>query len=299
MDISLTLERSKIISSIRKYLDSCKFVEIFSPKLLSVLSDPVRGNKSEGISVNLENGISYLAQSDQNYKQMAVISGLEKVYEIGFYWRDNREGKTERHLNEFMCLDIEIKDVNSELELMNILENIIKNTLLENKPLNKDLKIYWPIPIVTYDEAVKILQDNNIGITWGEDIAYVREKELGKILRKEKGDLFFIHKYPSVVKKFYTEKYEDTRYTKTFDLIFCGWEICSGAVRQTDIKKIEKGIDELGLNKKDYAFYLDLFRNTPPKHGGFGFGIDRFIAILEGSLNIHDFYSKLWGGSLK
>jgi nondiscriminating aspartyl-tRNA synthetase len=293
MNIKNAKERSAIIKCLRQFLEENEFIEIYSPKLIKFLIDPGKGKGKEGIKVRYK-GERFLAQSDQKFKEEAIQSGLARVYEIGFYWRDNIYKHTERHNSEFLCLDIEMKGIKSEQQLMTLIQNMLKHLLNNNCIRFKSFKIKFPIPRIKYDNVINILNKNCVQSKWGEDLAYKREKSLWKLLRFELGDIFFIYKYPSRVKKFYTKRYQDEKYTHTFDLIFKGWEICSGAIREIDRKKIRESLKIDKQDKKTCMNYESLFSKKSPNHGGFGFGLDRFVALLLGYKDITSFYKDIW-----
>jgi len=95
-----------------------------------------------------------------------------------------------------------------------------------------------------------------------------------------------VERYPDTIKKFYTRQCPGGT-TETFDLILTGWELASGAIRETDREKIERSMRLSGVNPRRYEFYLALVDNAP-SHGGFGMGLDRLIARLIGTDDIRD-----------
>ncbi len=283
----------------RSYLRSKDFVEILTPKLVPVATDPIRGTKKEIFIVFSTNGQKrgLLAQSPQMFKQMAVCYGLQRVYEICPTWRDNVE-KTERHNDEFWTIDVEMAGISTEDQLMTFLGNMIKcvSDRIFKKYHLKIGDVKYPIPVILYDDAISLLNDNGINIKWGEDIGPDREKKLANLLKNTVGDMFFIKKYPKSVKKFYIKSYDDdNKYKHAFDLIFKGWEISSGGIRETNIKIIIEKMEEFGVNPRDYMFYLKVLEENPTNHGGFSLGFDRFIAKSLNIDNINKFKKHLWG----
>lgn len=287
--------QSQLLRSLRQDLERSGHHEIMTPKLVHAPTDPKR-TVDEHIQVNRESP-NILAQSNQYYKQYCVLNGVERVYEISQYWRNNHEGNTYRHLIEFICLDVEQKGVTHEDELMDFLEKILKKAIqvMEKCNTTRNKNIIFPIPKISYDLAVETLQKAGNDIQWGTDLGHIHELELWKLLGDTHGDLFFITKYPSTVKKFYTQKYPDNAYTRTFDLDFCGWEICSGAVRRTSREDIEKELETFSVNTDHMQSYLELFNEETPSHGGFGFGINRFLALLLGYNHIVEATQDMWG----
>ncbi len=275
--------RSYVFQKVRQFLYQRDFLEVHLPSIVSVPTDPVKDPTKELFKLNYYGQDSYLIQSVQLHKQMLMAAGFSKIYSLAQFWRDN-EIVTPRHSVESWGLDVEIAYIQDENEIMVILEDIINYVLTATvekyHKIIKPLNITYPLLRLTYDEAIRILQEHNIDITWGEDPGYEREKKLGEIMSSQGVNIFFVTQYPSVVKKFYTKLKKDDKYTATFDLIFDGWEIASGAQRETNIDILTRRIIEKKLNVHDYDDFLDIFRLGAPDHAGFCLGIDRFICKL-------------------
>lgn len=287
--------RCHIINYIREFLKRKGFIEVQTPFIMTIPTDPVKNPNEELFQVKWYGKRAFLRQSVQLHKQMLIISGFDKIFEIGPFWRAEKK-QTKRHLSEAWSLDVEMKNIKNHYNIMEILEELICyviNQLRRKdnkylKTLNINLNTPKSFPHISYDNAIMILNENNIKISNGEDIGVEREYKLYEILKKkfgERADLFFVENYPNTIKKFYTKPL-DNKLTRTFDLIFKGWELSSGAQRETDYEKI---IDKMKMNNlkiKKYNFYLNMFKNNDvPNHGGFGMGLDRFIAKL---LNLED-----------
>lgn len=216
---------------------------------------------------------------------MLIAASFPLVYSIAPFWRAE-EKITPRHLSEAWSLDIEMADINSEEDIMCILEQMLsyivlktKNNFKKNEYFMNDINL--PILRITYDEAIVLLNTNDVKIDWGEDIGYMREKKLGEIIKKEKNtNIFFVTNFPAKVKKFYTKLKKDPKYTATFDLFWDGWEIISGAQRETNLDTLVSRIKEKKLNIDDYQDFLDIFRFGVSEHGGCGVGLDRLVAKL-------------------
>ena len=144
-----------------------------------------------------------------------------------------------------------------------------------------------PFKRVKYDDAIKLLNDNNCDISWGDDLGTEEEKLLGDIQRKNGQEFYFITKYPLEAKPFYTMP-EGDKYSRSFDLACKGVEMASGSQRIHDFELLKKRIKECDLEPKDFESYLKAFRYGMPPHGGFGFGIERFIMELLDIKNIRE-----------
>ena len=276
--------RSKALFSIRNYLSSLNFYEINTPYIVGVSTDPPKVDKGGAIEVVWSGGRqAFLRQSNQLYKQMVVVSGVEKVFEIGPFWRAESE-KTFRHLVESIGLDVEFSSPKSLKEVLTLAYSIIFKVYKDFKNANLtslEMSLVEPdkLPVITYMEAIDLLNENGFPFKYGIDLGTIGEAKLGEIMyKKNHSDAFAIIHYPSNIKKFYT-KQSASSLTETFDIIVGGWELVSGALREVDRKKIEHSMKLSSINPADYNFYLSIIDNAV-EHGGFGLGIDRLIARL-------------------
>ena len=281
---SLIKTRSKALFSIRNYLFGLGFIEINTPYIVGVSTDPPKVDKGGVIEVVWPGGEqAFLRQSNQLYKQMVVVSGVEKVFEIGPFWRAESEN-TFRHLEESIGLDVEFSSPKSLKEVLILAYSVIYKVFEELKAANMtsfEVCLLEPdkLPIITYREAIDLLNKNGLPFKYGVDLGVVGEAKLGEIIKKRNhSDAFAITHYPSNIKKFYT-KQSSSFLTETFDVIVGGWELVSGALREVDRSKIEHSMKLSGINPLDYNFYLSIVDNAVD-HGGFGLGIDRLIAKL-------------------
>lgn len=277
--------RSSVIQSIRNYLNQIGFLELNFPAINIVATDPVKSN-NELFLINWYGKKAFLAQSVQLHKQMSILSGFEKIYSINNFWREEQIS-TPRHLAEALALDVEFR-VDDYRDLMKFTEDLIAHLSIElknNQSISEEIRNKILIPKtpfrkITYSQAIDLLKLNSVLIEYGEDIGYERELKLCEIIKREFGDdLFFIIDYPNTVKKFYTMEHLGDK-TKTFDLLYRGWEIISGAQRENRLETLKKKITDSGLSTSEYSFYLSLFDENSPQHGGFGMGLDRFIAKI-------------------
>lgn len=276
--------RSQALFSIRNYLSNLNFYEINTPYIVGVSTDPPKVDKGGAIEVVWSGGKkAFLRQSNQLYKQMVVVSGVEKIFEIGPFWRAESE-KTFRHLVESIGLDVEFSSPKSLQEVLTLAYSIIFEVYKDFKKANLtslEISLVEPdkLPIITYKDAIDLLNENGFPFKYGVDLNTVGEAKLGEIMyKKNHCDAFAIIHYPSNIKKFYTKQLASSL-TETFDIIVGGWELVSGAVREVNRKKIEHSMKLSSINPADYNFYLSIVDNAI-EHGGFGLGIDRLIARL-------------------
>ena len=143
---------------------------------------------------------------------------------------------------------------------------------------------------MTYTEAVDILMKNNdhfdYKVSWGTDLQTEHERYLTEKVFKRP---VFVTDYPKEIKAFYMKLNEDNKTVAAMDLLVPGiGEIIGGSQREDDLDKLVTRMDELGLNKDDYDFYLDLRRYGSVRHSGYGLGFERCVMYLTGMSNIRD-----------
>lgn len=287
--------QSKVCELFRNYLLQNNFTEIHSPKLLSTASE----SGASVFEVKYFDKKSYLAQSPQFYKQMAINSDFERVFEIGSVFRAENSN-THRHLTEFIGLDLEmrIKDDYSE-----VLETLYKLMVFIFRGIEKecsnelnlikeqydifDLKYSDEMIRISYRDAVKLLNDNGVEMGETDDLSTTNEKFLGKLVKeKYDTDLFILDKFPLDIRPFYTMPSDDGIFTKSYDIILRGQEILSGAQRIHDINLLEERIKAKGVEIDSVQDYVNSFKYGSYPHGGGGFGLERFLLSYLGLDNI-------------
>jgi nondiscriminating aspartyl-tRNA synthetase len=285
--------KEKAIIAIREFLSKDGFIEVITSKF--------SGAGAEGGATMFEFNYfgqkAYLNQSQQLYKQAMMACGFEKIYEIGPSFRAEKS-HTQRHVTEFTQLDLEMSFIDSEDDIFKLEENLLKyvldyvrkNCKKELSLLEKEIPILKiPVPRVTHEEAIKLLQKAGIKIKQGEDIGTAEEKVLGKeVEKKYKNKAFFITKFPWKLEvcKFYWMR--DGKYGRGGDFEFMGQELTTGAQREHRYDMLVKQIIEKGYSPKNFKPYLDTFRFGMPSHGGFGWGIDRLVQQMLQIDNIRE-----------
>ena len=269
----------------RNFLDKRDFIEVTTPYIVGISTDPPKVDKGGTIDIIWQGGgKAFLRQSNQIYKQIIVASGLPKIYEIGPLWRAETM-QSYRHLQESIGLDIELirpKELKELYELsysiiLNVKKHVEKIYKIKNE--NIILPKVSAVPIITYIEAINILNSKGYSIALGEDLGLIGEAKLGQIIKREyNSDIFIVKNYPDTIKKFYTKKIGNGL-TETFDIILAGWEVVSGAIRETNRVEIERAMRFSGIDVNNYGFYLSAIDGAIA-HGGFCLGIDRLIAKL-------------------
>jgi len=142
---------------------------------------------------------------------------------------------------------------------------------------------------LAYGEALEILRGGGKRVRDGDDIDTEGEKLLGQRMAKEGHDMYFLTGYPAAIKPFYVmTDADDPQYTYSFDLEYKGDEMASGGQREHRYEPLVQRMKEKGLNVENFDFYLKAFRYGMPPHGGWGFGLDRFIQKLLDLPNIRE-----------
>lgn len=265
------------------------FIEIHSPKIMGVPSE----SGAELFELKDYFGKkAYLAQSPQLYKQYALAAGFNRVFEIGPVFRAN-PSFTSRHDTEFTSIDMEMAWINSHLDVMTFEERWLKFVLKRVAGLHGDqIKKYYdtsviipkiPFPKISLDEAQRILKEELGHVfpadTKPGDIDPRGEKLLGDYIKQKYNHEFvFLTDWPRDIRPFYHMRYTDNpALTKSFDLLWKGIEITTGAQREHRYEMLVRQAREKGVDLKTLKFYLDIFKYGMPPHGGFGFGLTRML----------------------
>ena len=285
--------QNEIEQAFRDYLRSKNFEQIHTAKII----DSSTEGGSEMFTVNYFDRRSFLAQSQQFYKQMMVGAGFERVYEIGHAYRAELHN-TWRHLNEYVSLDVEMGFIKDEFELMDLEEGFLDYLFKHlNKVCKKELEMYKvelpnevKIPRITLEEAHKILLEKYNKKSPIGNIDAKGEELICDYVKKEYGTEFvFLTKYPVAKRPMYTmPDDEDKTLTKSFDLIYDGLEITTGGQRINDYEMLKENIIKFGLNPEDFDFYLDTFKYGMPPHGGFAIGLERLTMKILKLSNIRE-----------
>ena len=218
---------------------------------------------------------------------MLIGSGLESVYEIGSIFRAEASYST-RHLTEFTGIDIEFAWCFSVQEVMKLEEEMLCHALGKIEPFKAEVQSLFGVelttqPTITYmtlDEAKAILKEKaGISFSKGQDLSDEGERMLYEVVKK---DFIFVSDYPIAKRPFYHMWEEEKGTTKSFDLIFKGIEITSGAVREHRYEKFKEQVVKKSVSLESVEGYASIFKHGCSPHGGFGLGIERVIAKLLG-----------------
>ncbi|KGO14794.1 aspartate--tRNA(Asn) ligase [Clostridium botulinum] len=284
--------QNSIVNGFREFLSKEGFTEIYTPK---IVWEGAEGG-TEVFKVKYFENTAYLAQSPQFYKQMMVGAGFERVFEIGHAYRAE-EHNTNRHLNEYISMDLEIGFIEDEKDIMEIEERLLKFIL---EKLNNECRKYFDlleaelpsiqdgIPKITFKEALDILsrEYNKNNLTY--DLDPESEKLICKYAKEKlNSDFIFLTNYPRKKRPMYTMPLGEDG-THSFDLLFRGIEITTGGQRIHDYNMLIDNMKFKGFNPKDYESYLSVFKYGMPKHGGLAIGLERLTSRLLGLENVRE-----------
>ncbi|MBD8014068.1 asparagine--tRNA ligase [Microbacterium sp. APC 3898] len=285
--------RNEIIRATYEFFNENGFVKVDPP----ILTGSSPEGTSELFATKYFDEDAYLSQSGQLYMEAAAMA-LGKVFSFGPTFRAEKS-KTRRHLIEFWMIEPEMAFMEHEESLevqeqyvSHIVQSVLKNCKLELERLERDVskleKIKAPFPRVSYDDAIKWLNENGFDdIKWGEDFGAPHETALA-----ESYDMpIFITNYPIGIKPFYMQPHPDRD-----DVVLCAdmiapegyGEIIGGSERIHDYDLMKQRIQEHGLDEEAYAWYLDLSKFGAVPHSGFGLGLERTVAWISGVEHVRE-----------
>lgn len=307
------IKRTKIIQSIRRYLDERNFLEVETPVL-----SPIAGGANARPFITYHNALGmemYLRIATELHLKRLVVGGLERVYEIGRIFRN--EGVDVRHNPEFTSVEIyqAYADYN---DLMDVTEGIIKQaamdacgtTTITYEGQTIDLSTMRRITMmdivkevtgkdfygVTLDEAKQMAKDLKVDVEGKNSVGEILYEVFDDKVEHTLIQPTFVTKYPTEVSPLAKRSLEDPAYTDRFEIFVCGRELANGFSELNDpidqeqrfldqVNAREKGDDEAHMMDKDYITALEY--GLPPT-GGLGIGIDRLVMLLTDSSSIRD-----------
>jgi aspartyl-tRNA synthetase len=279
----------------REYWNENNFVEIHSPKLMASASE----SNAELFKLEYFETHAYLAQSPQFYKQMAMMAGFGRIFEIGPVFRAD-PSFTSRHATEFVSVDIEVSWIDSHEDVMAIQEQLLVRAISAVKEKHgEEIKRLFdvdvvvptvPFPRIPLAEAVDIVKARGHEIARGGDMDPEGERQIAAhVFEKHGHEFVFLTDYPSSVRPFYHMRHADNpALTNSYDLIWRGTEITTGAQREHRLDVLIEQVKSKGLEPEGLQTYLDFFKYGAPAHGGFGMGLLRVIMLLLHQPNIRE-----------
>ena len=279
--------------------------EMFTVTTLDLANVPMTEDGKVDYSKDFFNKNTNLTVSGQLNGETYAMA-FKNIYTFGPTFRAENSNTT-RHAAEFWMIEPEMAFADLEDDMM-IAESMIKYIIkyvLENAPeemaffnnfIDKGLierlegVVNSEFGHVTYTEAIEILEKNNdkfeYKVSWGCDLQTEHERYLTEEVFKRP---VFVTDYPKEIKAFYMKLNEDGKTVAAMDCLVPGiGEIIGGSQREDDYDKLLKRMEELGLKKEDYDFYLDLRKYGSARHAGFGLGFERCVMYVTGMGNIRD-----------
>lgn len=277
-----------IVQAYRQALMDRDFLEFQAPALVG--SDAEGG--AEVFKVEYFNDkVVNLATSPQFYKEI-MTGSFERVFTIAKIFRAEKSATT-RHLSEITQMDFEMSFIKDHLDVMKVLEEVIRDVVTEVAKKHSDILTEFgttvplvpegPFPIWTLREAQEIIEKEFGGKAIGElDMEPEHERQICEYAKKEFGsDFVFITEFPTKKRAFYSlEIPEKPELCRSFDLLFRGLEINSGAQRYHDYDAMVKKMTERGLDPSKFSFYLQMHKYGVAPHGGSSTGLERITARM-------------------
>jgi len=281
--------QAELVRAFRAFLDARDFTEVYTPKLVSAGAE----GGANLFEVDYYGKRAYLAQSPQLYKQI-MVGVFERVYETAPVYRAEKS-HTSRHLAEYLSLDVELGFIESEAEVMDLEEALLRSMFASvRERCGAELAALGaavpaldaPVPRLPLLEARALVAERYGHVSGGKDLDPEAERLLGRWALEEHGsDLVFVTRFPQAARPFYTYPEADGL-TRGFDLLFRGVEITSGGQRVHREEVLVEELVKRGMEPADFADYLQVFRHGMPPHGGFAIGAERLTALLLGITNV-------------
>jgi nondiscriminating aspartyl-tRNA synthetase len=280
----------------RTYWVENDFIEIHTPKLMASASE----SKAELFEVGYFEGKAYLAQSPQFFKQMAQPAGFGKIFEVGPAFRAD-PSFTSRHATEFTSIDSEISWIDSHEDVMKMHEELLVAGFQAVKDKHgAEIEALFgfevvvpttPFPRIPLAEAKRIVAERGYEVLrHDDDMDPEGERQIAAYVKETYGHEFvFLTDYASSIRPFYHMRHaDDAGLTNSYDLIFNGVEISTGAQREHRVDVLIEQAKDKGLDPEELDFYLDFFRYGVPPHGGFGMGLSRVLMLMLHLTNIRE-----------
>jgi len=278
--------RSEIIRAVNEFFQEHGFYKVDPP----ILTPTSAEGTTNLFHTKYFDEDAYLSQSGQLYMEAAAMA-LGRVYSFGPTFRAEKS-KTRRHLIEFWMIEPEMAFVDHEENLRiqeqfvsHIVQSVLKNCQRELKTLERDTSklenVLAPFPRITYDDAIKLLQEKGSEIKWGDDFGAPDETMIAEHFDKP----VFITHYPTEIKAFYMKPDPNRP-----EVVLCAdliapegyGEIIGGSQRIDDPELLKQRFAEHQLPVEAYQWYLDLRQYGTVPHSGFGLGLERTVAWICG-----------------
>ncbi|MPZ89860.1 MAG: aspartate--tRNA(Asn) ligase [Nitriliruptorales bacterium] len=288
--VQTTLEQG-----MRGYVYAQGCTEMHTPKLMGTASE----SGAEVFKLGYFDRSAYLAQSPQFFKQMAIAAGIDRVFEIGPVFRAE-PSFTSRHATEFTGVDVELAWITDVEDVMVFEERMLAYALgqvaeVHGEAIEEHFGVQVvvpevPFPRITMAEAQEILRARDSNPAGKEDLDSEGERGVAAYIKEETGhDFVFVTHYPTSIRPFYHMRPADRPdLTLSFDLLWKGLEVTTGAQREHRYDVLLKQAAEKGMSTEPLQDYLNCFRYGCPPHGGLGMGLGRVLMVLLGLESIRE-----------
>ncbi len=285
-EVQTTAERA-----MREFAYAAGCTELHTPKLMGTASE----SGAEVFSLGYFGGQAYLAQSPQFYKQLAIAGGVDRVFEVGPVFRAE-PSFTARHATEFTGVDVELAWISSVEDVMAFEERMLAHVLAavaasHGPEIEERFGVPVTVPAVPFPRLTMAEALSVAGAAPGrDDLDPAGERAVCARVRAETGHEFaFVTEYPVSARPFYHLRPEGKpQLTASFDLLWKGLEITTGAQREHRYGVLLAQATQAGLDPEPMRWYLDCFRYGCPPHGGFGLGLGRLLMVLLGLDSLRD-----------
>jgi len=286
--------QSKILEGIQEWLNKNGFQQIFTPCLIGIPAE----SGSEVFEVNYFDKKAFLRQDPQLHRQLTIVGGIERLYEVGPSWRAEKS-HTVRHLCEHRTCAVELAFIKDERDVMRIEEQVIISAFKKvNEDCKKELeelgiKLKIPkasFPEINFPKIYSILKKMGKKVEIGEDLDLEAERLLWKYVQEKYPgiEFYFLNKFPFKKKPFYVRKEDNSEYARSTDLYYKGIEMSSGGQRENRYNKILENLKAKHINPKSVEWFIKFFKYGVPTHGGFSLGIERITMVLLELENIRE-----------
>jgi aspartyl/asparaginyl-tRNA synthetase len=281
-----------LVASLRDALGARRFIELHTPRITA-------GGSESGAAVFPVDHFgtpACLAQSPQLALQVAMAGGLDRVFEVGPVFRAE-PCTTNRHASEFTSFDVELSWIESEHDLMDLAEDLLRHALTAVRDRHgAEIAERFGVPVEVPDGGIpRLALDGAVPHVPAGRLTHRAEQALCKEARRRSGhSLVFITGYPAADRPFYTHRGEESAGpTRSFDLLWGGMEVSSGCQREHREDRLRRQAADAGMGHETMARYLDrfwlpMFGHGCPPHGGFGLGIDRLVMAACGLGSIRE-----------
>ncbi|MBW4085349.1 asparagine--tRNA ligase [Paenibacillus sp. S150] len=278
--------RAEIIRAVQQFFNENDFTKVDPP----ILTPTSAEGTTNLFHTKYFDEDAYLTQSGQLYMEAAAMA-LGRVYSFGPTFRAEKS-KTRRHLIEFWMIEPEMAFTDHEESLRVqeefisfVVQSVLANCRAELEAVGRDVSklenIKAPFPRITYDDAIKFLNEKGYEIAWGDDFGAPHETAIAEMSDKP----VFITHYPASFKAFYMKPHPERP-----EVVLCAdmiapegyGEIIGGSQRIDDPALLEERFKEHNLSMDTYKWYMDLRTYGTVPHSGFGLGLERTVAWICG-----------------